>query len=657
MGGSAGVGQDGRITRIERQLSAAQQIAHIGSWEWDVATNTVSWSDELYRIYGLEPQSCAITFDSFLARVHPDDRERVRREVTTALERGGRFAYPERIVRPDGAIRTLESVGEVARDARGGALGLIGTCRDVTEERRRDETIRLYADIVRNLPIGLSVWAVDDREGGMLMRLTAFNPAAEEVARMPLSPSVGKTLPEILPYAADGQLQGLLTKVARDGTAGEATVSRSRDPKAPTRAVSMKAFPLPGGRVGVAVEDITEATLARRIQQAEHRALEMIASGEALAATLSHLVLAIEDLAPPAIGSILLVDEDGTRVRHAAAPHLPDAFNRAIDGAPIGPNMGSCGTAAFRRAPVFVADIQSDPLWDSFRDLARTNGLRACWSMPILATDGRVLGTFALYYREPRSPTEADVALIARITHVARIAIERRQLEDQLRALSAHVESVREDERTGIAREIHDELGQALTALRMDLSWIARRASGPGEGISSRVLLDKITVMIQMTDDLVNRVRRISAELRPGVLDDLGLVAGLEWQAQEFERRSNVACSVHAELGEVSLDRSVSTAIFRIFQEALTNVARHASATHVEATLEYVAGGVVLRVRDDGKGIAPEAVNSLSALGLLGIRERAHRLGGTASIGPAGQGGTVVSVRVPVEPGPGGSPR
>ena len=661
VGGNVGevqrLGRDDRIARIERQLSAAQQIAHIGSWEWEIATNTVNWSDELYRIYGLEPQSCVITFDSFLARVHPDDRVRVQREVAAALERGGRFAYPERILRPDGAIRELESVGEVAHDDHGRVVGLIGTCRDVTEERQRDETIRLYADIVRNVPIGLSVWAVDGHDGDIRATLAAYNPASEAIARKTLLPWIGKTLAEIVPYAAGGQLESLLNAVARDGKVRETIVSRSRDPDAPAIALSVKAFPLPGRSVGAALEDITEAMLARRIQQAEHRALEMIASGDPLPEILSHLVLTIEDQSPPTIGSILLLDESRTRVRHGAAPNLPDEFNRAIEGQPIGPRAGSCGTAAFRRLPVFVADIETDPLWDSYREIARSHGLRACWSTPILATDGRVLGTFALYYRKPCSPTEADLALIARITHIARIAIERRELEDQLRALSGHVESVREDERTGIAREIHDELGQALTALKMDLSWIARRALGSGRGLSTEDLLEKVEGMTQMTDDLIDQVRRISAELRPGVLDDLGLVAGLEWQADEFRRRSSVICTVCSDLGELCLDRSVSTAIFRIFQEALTNVARHAGATRVEVTLDHVDGAVVLRVRDDGKGIAPEAVTSPNALGLLGIRERARRLGGTASIGPAVPCGTVVSIRVPLRERPAGDPR
>jgi PAS domain S-box-containing protein len=505
-----------RLSRIERQLALAQQITHIGSWEWDAATNGVTWSDELYRIYGFEPKSREVTFEFFLACLHPDDVPRVQREVGLALERGGRFAYPERIVRPDGSIRELDTVGEASRDAGGRVVGLIGTCRDVTE-----------------------------------------------------------------------------------------------------------------------------ATRARRLKDAEHHVLERIASGAALGGILESIVLAIEDYSPPTLGSILLLDADGVHVRHGAAPNLPAAYTKAIDGAPIGPSAGSCGTAAFCRRPVYVEDIETDPLWGDYRELAREHGLRACWSTPIFSNDGRVLGTFALYYREPRAPTDEDLALIERATHLAGIAIEHLQLEDQLRALSAHVESVREDERTGIAREIHDVLGQALTALKMDLAWLARRATG------QEPMLEKLHAMSEATDEIIQQVCRISTELRPGVLDDLGLLAAIEWQAQEFEGRTGTPCTVESNVGDAQLPRDVSTALFRICQEALTNVARHAEANAVGVRLWLAGDEVCLDVRDDGRGITHAQASNPRSLGLLGIRERARRMGGGATILAGPSGGTIVSVHVP----------
>src|SRR6185312_17295153 len=154
---------------------------------------------------------------------------------------------------------------------------------------------------------------------------------------------------------------------------------------------------------------------------------------------------------------------------------------------------------------------------------------------------------------------------------LAAIAIERRELEDQLRALSAHMESALEAQRTGIAREIHDELGQSLTALKMDIAWILRRAAG--DTLDRDGLTERLRGMSGLADGMIQQVRKISAELRPGVLDDLGLVAAIEWQAQEFEERTGVACFVKSG-GEGSVDRSTSTAVFRIFQEALTNVTR-----------------------------------------------------------------------------------
>jgi PAS domain S-box-containing protein len=403
--------------------------------------------------------------------------------------------------------------------------------------------------------------------------------------------------------------------------------------------------------IGV-VHDVTAEARARAIKATELKVLEMVAMGATLASTLESLVLAVEGLAPGTIASILLLTPDAKRLVHGAAPHLPDAYNRAIDGAAIGPGEGSCGTAAAERRSVVVADIETDPLWQKYRQLALPHGLRACWSTPILHSDGRVLGTFALYYKQRRSPMDEDLELIARAVHVAGIAIQRHELSSALRALSARVEEAREEERTGIAREIHDQLGQSLTVLKMDLAWIARRAKNK-DGIGMDALVEKIGELSAMTDELVAQVRRISAELRPGVLDDLGLAAALSWQAQEFEKRTGILCEVDVDGTRSTPPRDLSTTVFRVLEEALTNVARHAQAERVDVALEERDGWLLLRVKDDGVGIQPEDVRHPRALGLLGIRERARRLGGTASFDRVEPHGTEVVLRLPLD----GQPR
>jgi PAS domain S-box-containing protein len=623
--------------RLERQLEAAQEITHIGSWEWDLASGSVTWSDELYRIYGLAPRSCEITLDSFIERVHPEDRERIGREIGAAMERGGRFSHRERIVRPDGSVRDLDTVGEVVSGPDGRPTGLIGTCRDITEERRREEMIALYADVVAGVQIGLSVWRLDDPRDPASLRLVAFNPAMEASTGVSLASAVGQTMPAIFPEAMTTELPPLL------GTAKPVSelATYRFDPSRHAPIFAVKAFALPDACYGLALEDVTARVHAQQLQAAERRALEMLASGAAIGEILTVLVKLIEELIPDTAASILLLDESGEHVLLGAAPSLPDAFNRAIHGSPIGPNAGSCGTAAFRRAAVYVSDIESDPLWADYRDLARAHGLRACWSTPILANDGRVIGTFAMYYRQPKVADEASRDLVARATHVAGIAIERRRLDEQLAALPARMESVREDERTGIAREIHDELGQALTALKMDIAWVARRVRDADDVTS------KLGEMTELADQVIQSVRRISAELRPGILDDLGLSAAIEWQADEFAARHGIACTVRSKLGELRLDRGLATAVFRIFQEALTNIARHASATQVDVHLRLERGQLRLDVEDDGVGLT-DAAHRNGGLGLLGMRERARRLGGDCTITRRTGRGTAVSLIVPL---------
>jgi signal transduction histidine kinase len=219
-----------------------------------------------------------------------------------------------------------------------------------------------------------------------------------------------------------------------------------------------------------------------------------------------------------------------------------------------------------------------------------------------------------------------------------------RESHQQLRALSVYLQSVREEERTRIAREVHDELGQALTSCKLDVSWIASKL--PKE---LKPLQDKARALTAHIDATIQTVRRISSELRPGVLDHLGLAAALEWQATEFQNRTGIKCDVQTNVQEAMLEQNLSTTLFRIFQETLTNVIRHAGATLVTVQLQQVHGRITLEVSDNGRGISKDEISNTKSMGLLGMRERAALLGGVFKISRVPHGhGTRVVVSLPL---------
>lgn len=235
---------------------------------------------------------------------------------------------------------------------------------------------------------------------------------------------------------------------------------------------------------------------------------------------------------------------------------------------------------------------------------------------------------------------------------------ERKQAEEklkatteQLRALSARLQSAREEEGIRIAREIHDELGSALTSLRWDLETIGKDFSEPGEQSPVPAPQKKIAAMLGVIDTTINLVRRIASELRPGVLDDLGLAVAIKWQAQQFQARSGILVNWDCPLAHVSLNQAQSATVFRIFQEAMTNILRHAHATRVDVKLVEEAGGYLLTIKDDGRGILEDERSAQSSLGLLGMHERAHLMGGEVSITGIQGEGTAVTVRIPIERG------
>ena len=217
----------------------------------------------------------------------------------------------------------------------------------------------------------------------------------------------------------------------------------------------------------------------------------------------------------------------------------------------------------------------------------------------------------------------------------------------QLRALSARLESLREEERTRIAREIHDELGQLLTALKMDLRWMEKRLASGENNPALNPVLDKLVEAGELADTTIAAVQKISSDLRPGTLDNLGLAAALQYEAGRFQERTGIACHVAVPEPAPDLSRDAATAVFRIFQEALTNVARHAEAKEVRCDFLTEGDQIALRVEDNGKGISPEALANPKSLGLLGMQERAGVLGGDVKIEPGAARGTRVTLRLP----------
>ncbi|HKQ23582.1 MAG TPA: response regulator [Burkholderiales bacterium] len=235
-----------------------------------------------------------------------------------------------------------------------------------------------------------------------------------------------------------------------------------------------------------------------------------------------------------------------------------------------------------------------------------------------------------------------NAGLTREITERKAIEDDLRRAQERLHAFAAHIESVREDERTRLAREFHDELGQALTGLKMDLSWLEKRL--PKELEAAAVRLQS---MFGLVDATIQTVRRISSALRPQVLDDVGLVGTLKWQAREFQVRTGIRCKVDLPVEELALDQAKSTAAFRIFQEALANVARHAGATRVDISLRVNADHFILKIADNGRGMSQADLRNPKSLGVLGIRERAFLLGGNVEIEGKGGKGTTVTLSIP----------
>ncbi len=375
-----------------------------------------------------------------------------------------------------------------------------------------------------------------------------------------------------------------------------------------------------GEFVGI-VMDVTERTRAVALRDGESRILEMIARDAPLEEILENLVHGVEAQFTGLLCSVLLLDEDGQHARHGAAPSLPEHYTKAIDGLCIGPKAGSCGTAMYRREPVIVTDILQDPLWEPYRGVAEPYGFRACWSTPILAHSGNALGSFAMYYREPRSPSPAETRALEMATHLGGIAIERklaREERERLRQAQADLAHINRVTTMGeltasLAHEIKQPTTAALINAKTCLRWLGRDDPNISEAreAASRMVKD-----VTRAADIIGR---ISLPFKKGALQrelvDVNelvreMIALLRSEANRYS--ISIRTELAEDLPKIMADRVQLQQVFmNLMLNGIDAMKEMSGGSELIIKSEADDGQLLISVSDTGVGLPPEQADQI----------------------------------------------
>ena len=516
--------------------------------------------------------------------------------------RGKRHMHVEtEHARRDGTVFPVSKDISVIQDAEGN-LYHAAFVEDITERRRAEEALRKWDHVVQNAEWGIVT--VDPET----LALDTMNPT---FARMH-----GYTVDELsgMPLAtvyADSEAERVEENTARVRAKGNCSFEGRHKRKDGTEFTVSKSVSVVRGDEGrtlyfaAYVEDITER---KRVE-------------EALRERETRMRLLTEQI--PAVLWTTDVNQRFTSSTGSGLKHL---------GLEPGQVVGMTLQEYFQ-----TEDREFDSLVAQRRAIAG----EAVTYDTVFA--GRTWSSYVEPLRDEKGRITGAIGIALDITERKEAEEALRRSHEQLRSLAKRLQEVREEERTAIAREIHDEVGQAMTGVKLELAWLKDNLPPAAEKLKERA-----EATISLVDSTIDSARRLSSRLRPAVLDELGLEAALESLAREFGRRTGCDCSLSVDADDLGLDERRDTAVFRIVQEALTNVARHAAASRVEIRLHAAADFLDVEVEDDGPGIAEEEVSSPRSLGLIGMRERALSLGGEVDFRPAEGGGTVVRLRLPL---------
>jgi PAS domain S-box-containing protein len=607
------------IEKNQRLLVEAQEVAHIGIWDWNLDEPVVNWSSVLYRIYGVTPQEYTPSYAGYLQKVHPDDRERVRHTLERVFKEHISFSLDEQILRPDGSIRHLHTWGHPVLDSHGKLIRMIGVCQDVTERKLAEEKLHQseerYRSIVETAEEG--IWLINEES------ITVFvNQKMADMFGYTVDEMIGK---HIFFFMNEEQQVKAKIYLARRRQGLREHFDFNFYKKDGSKIwTTIATNPLYGknGKYSGALAVVNEITQRKEMEillTAQRDIFEFLATSGSLTGALDILVRAIETIMDGVIASVLLLDEEGKHLLIGAAPNLPDAYNRAVHGSAIGPAAGCCGTSAYRGELVIVEDIEKDPLWVDYRQMALPHGLRACWSHPIFSKDCKVLGTFAMYFHEVRRPKESELQLVRDVTSAAALAIQHMRTRDSLaKALIESQKSVqlRED---FIAIASH-ELRTPLTPLKMQAQLMKRYlaegiASDPAKIENLKNLATGVDWqtdrLSKLTDDLLNAARIGASEL---LLDrqecDLSKIVQdvVKLYAEEIKKAK---CRVELQIEPHVVGKWDQLQLERVVVNLLSNSLKYGCSKPIEISVMRKDKMAIFQVRDQGIGITKEDQSKL----------------------------------------------
>ncbi|MGW8317646.1 MAG: GAF domain-containing protein [Candidatus Promineifilaceae bacterium] len=686
-----------RILREQTLLAQAEQLAKLGSWEWRIKENKVIWSEELYRIYGIEPEEFGASYESFLERAHPEEREYIDQLIEASIQNKSPFAFLHRIVLPDGTVRDLHAQGKPVLDESGELVRMVGTGQDVTEQRETETKLDHHSrQLVALNEMGRAVTATLDLP-------SIFNHVLEKL--VPLLGADGIFIllleGEYLDFAATSEpwkaaLEGQRVLPAT-GVAGEVLrttkaiglYGKEAGQRVFTNIVAATGFRpgallvapvrLRGEWIGVMEaihrapdgldEDdlqmleaaaawtavaIGNARLFAKQQQARQTAETlrdanlMLTQSLELNTVLSTLLDYLAELIDYDGATVMFVTGNRLRVRAVQGEMQVLELYQVIDPADTSllRDVLDSGTSQL------IENVSDNPGW--IADLGRPEQVSSWLGIPLLA-GSRIIGIVTAIKAKPRTFTKRELLLAEAIAGHAAVAVQNAYLyaqvkasRERLRFLTREIVSAQEQERRRVSRELHDEAGQSLTALKIDLGLI--QAGLPDFQKETK---EQLSEAMSLTDETMERIRLLAHDLRPPVLDTFGLAPAIEGLCSELAKRADLTIDFQTNENLPPLPEAIVTSLYRFAQEALTNVIKHAEATKVELILDYQDEMITVSIRDNGRGFRfvdeVELAESNHGIGLDGMRERLDLLNGRLEITSKPGQGTLIRALVPYQ--------